>query len=76
MNNLDPSAINVLALIKGEEKYVFLYPATITGLTQARLALGKFAEDPELSFSWADAEALGQKMMEQMEAGKKNRIGG
>jgi hypothetical protein len=52
--------INVLALVKGNERYVFLYDERHR--TDALRALGRFASDPELSFNWFDAAVLGQKV--------------
>ncbi len=52
--------INVLALVKGNERYVFLYDDRHR--TDALRALGRFASDPELSFNWFDAAVLGQKV--------------
>lgn len=52
--------INVLALVKGEEKYIFLFDDTRR--TETLRMLGRFAADPELSFSWYDAAVLGQKV--------------
>lgn len=52
--------MNVLALVKDSERYVFLYddesPAEL--LQQ----LGQFASDDELSFTWYDAAVLSQKV--------------
>jgi hypothetical protein len=52
--------INVLALVKGEEKYIFLFDDSQR--TETLRMLGRFAADPELSFSWYDAAVLGQKV--------------
>jgi hypothetical protein len=52
--------INVLALIKGEERYVFLYDDCSTN--QILQTLGRYAADPELSFSWYDAAVLSQRV--------------
>ena len=52
--------INVLALIKGEERYVFLYDDSSTN--QVLQTLGRYAADPELSFSWYDAAVLSQRV--------------
>lgn len=52
--------VNVLALVKGEERYVFLY------LDQYRSdvlrTLGRFASNPDLSFTWYDAAVLSQRI--------------
>jgi hypothetical protein len=52
--------INVLALIKGEERYVFLYDDD--GADQLLQTLGQYAADPELSFSWYDAAVMSQRI--------------
>lgn len=52
--------INVLALVKGEERYVFLYDDERK--SEALRTLGRFASNPELSFSWYDAAVLSQRI--------------
>jgi hypothetical protein len=52
--------INVLALVKGEERYVFLYTAEFK--TDILRTLGRFAGNPDLSFTWYDAACLSQKV--------------
>ncbi len=52
--------INVLALIKGEERYIFLYDDN--NKTETLRQLGRFAADPQLSFSWYDAAVLSKKL--------------
>lgn len=52
--------INVLALVKGDERYVFLFDDASRGETLR--ILGRYASDPELSFSWYDAAVLSQKI--------------
>jgi hypothetical protein len=55
--------INVIALVKDAERYIFLYDNESTpALMQT---LGRFAGDPELSFSWYDAAVLSQKVRRQ-----------
>lgn len=52
--------VNVLALLKNGERYVFLYDdQSLETLLQT---LGKYASDPELSFSWYDAAVLSQRV--------------
>ena len=52
--------VNVLALVKGKERYVFLY----NGQHRREIldSFGRFASDPELSFNWHDAAVLTQKV--------------
>ncbi len=52
--------INVLALVKGKERYVFLFDDTQRA--EALRMLGRYASDPELSFTWYDAAVLSQKV--------------
>ena len=55
--------LNILALIKGDERYVFVYDDE-----SREPLLDVFrdkAADPRLSFSWFDASLLTQKAREQ-----------
>lgn len=55
--------VNVLALVKGEERYVFLY----TGQNRDDVVemFGRYASDPELSFTWRDAAVMTQKTLRE-----------
>ncbi len=55
--------INVLALVKGTERYVFLYDDTSRAETLR--TLGRYASNPELSFTWYDAAVLSQKIHQE-----------
>jgi len=55
--------INVLALVKGEERYVFLFDDASRAETLR--VLGRYASNPELSFSWYDAAVLSQKIRQE-----------
>jgi hypothetical protein len=60
-NGLMPSRdVNVIALVKGGERYVFLYDDD--SRAEALKTLGRYAANPDLSFSWYDAAVLGQKV--------------
>lgn len=52
--------INVLALIKGNEKYCFLY--SDEKKQECLKVLGRWASNPELSFTWYDAAVLSKRM--------------
>jgi hypothetical protein len=52
--------LNVLALVKGEEKYVFLFDDA--NRIETLRMLGRYAADPELNFSWYDAAMLSQRI--------------
>lgn len=58
--------INVLALVKGTERYVFLYDDASRAETLR--VLGRFASNPDLSFTWYDAAVLSQKIRQQDQA--------
>lgn len=52
--------LNVLALVKESERYIFLYDEeSADTLLQT---LGQYAADKELSFTWYDAAVLSQKV--------------
>jgi len=52
--------INVLALVKGKERYIFLFDDTQRA--DALRTLGRFASNTNLSFTWYDAAVLSQKV--------------
>ncbi len=57
---------NILALIKGEERYVYVYDdASRAPLLET---FRSQADDPNLSLSWFDAAVLTQKVREQIAA--------
>ena len=58
-------SLNVLALVKDGERFVFLYDDHST--PQVLQTLGKFAADPELCFTWYDAAVLSQKVRKLQE---------
>ena len=55
--------LNVLALVKGTERYIFLYDGLHRD--EALRTLGRYASNPELSFTWWDAAVASQKIREQ-----------
>ncbi|MSR57815.1 MAG: hypothetical protein EXS05_09090 [Planctomycetaceae bacterium] len=66
--------INVVALVKDAERYIFLYDKESTSaLLQT---MGRFAGDSELSFSWYDAAVLSQRVrrLEQEVAAEKQDL--
>lgn len=52
--------VNVIALVKDAERYIFLYDDESAPVVLQ--TMGRFASDPELSFSWYDAAVLSQKV--------------
>ena len=57
------SDVNVLALVKGSERYVFLYDDEDRAETLR--VLGRYASNPDLSFTWYDAAILSQKIRQE-----------
>ena len=53
-------SVNVLALVKDSERYVFLYDDE--GCDSLLRTLGRHAADSELSFTWYDAAILSRKV--------------
>jgi hypothetical protein len=58
--------INVLALVKGNERYIFLFDDA--SRAEALRTLGRYASNPELSFTWYDAAVLSQKIRQNANA--------
>ena len=58
--------INVVALVRGEEQYIFMFDEA--NRTETLRMLGRYAADPDLSFSWYDAAVLSQKVREMLPA--------
>ena len=65
--------INVLALVKGAERYVFLYDDSSRAETLRML--GRYASNPELSFTWYDAAVLSQKIRQDAQSPVLGRMG-
>lgn len=63
--------INVLALVKGKERYIFLY--NDGNRSKALRVLGRYASNKDLSFSWYDAAVLSQKIRRQQEESASNK---
>ena len=58
--------VNVLALVKGSERYIFLYDDDKRAETLR--ILGRYASNPDLSFTWYDAAVLSQKVRQNHHA--------
>lgn len=59
---IEGPGIEILALVKGTERYVFLYDDA--SREEMLRTLGRYASDPELSFTWYDAATLSRKVRE------------
>lgn len=64
--------INVLALIKGKERYIFLYDDSQRA--EALRMLGRHASNPELSFNWYDAAVLSQRIRQEARQQQRARL--
>lgn len=58
-------AINVLALVRDEHRFVFLYDDNSIDTLLATFS--DYASDPELEFSWYDAAVMAQRVREMLE---------
>ena len=63
--------IKVIALVKGEEQYVFLYNEN--NRTEIQRLLGRYASNPELSFTWYDAAVLNKKILQESQQQARER---
>ena len=52
--------VSIVAIVKGEERYVFMFDDESRAETLRML--GRYASNPELSFTWYDAAVLSQKI--------------
>ncbi|MEQ1825099.1 MAG: hypothetical protein ABL921_04110 [Pirellula sp.] len=58
--------VNVVALVRGEEQYIFMFDEA--NRTETLRMLGRYAADPQLSFTWYDAAILSQRVREILPA--------
>lgn len=59
-NQVEDDCIYQIALIKGKERYVFMYDNAHVDAVLQRMA--QYAEDPQLSLTWDDAAALAKRI--------------
>jgi len=59
------TSVNVLALVRDEHRYVFLYDDRSIQTVLGRLSAS--ASDPELDFTWYDAAVLSQRVRKMAE---------
>ena len=55
-------AMNVVSLTKGEERYMLFYGDSGADRAKALRALGLWASNKEISFTWYDAAVLSMKV--------------
>lgn len=63
----DGRPTNLLALVKGAERYIFVFDDEYK--TEVLRTLGRFAANTELSLTWYDAAVLSQKVRKLVENG-------
>lgn len=69
--------ITFTMLIKGEERYIFAYyPDDQDSRSECLRTLGKFASNPDLSFSWYDAAVLSKRIRDEHLASQGQGSGG
>ena len=66
MNRVEADAVNIMAMIKGNERYVFLFDDD--NRTEVLRQCGRFAANPELTFSWYDAAVCSRRIREGVTA--------
>jgi len=55
---------HIIAIVKGQERYVFSYDDE--SRAEVLRVIGRFASNPELSFTWYDAAVASQRVREKM----------
>lgn len=64
--------INVLALVKGNERYVFLFDDD--NRVEMLRQFGRFAANPDLSFTWYDAAVMSQKVRQATQQAERKEL--
>lgn len=64
MTTTQPTSVNCTMLVRGAERYVFLWRRQ--DATELLRVFGSFAGDTELSFTWLDAARLSQRVQEEL----------
>ncbi len=60
MNRLEIPVLSILALVRGNDRYIVLYDAE--SKAEALKQLGRWACNKELSFDWMDAARLSMEL--------------
>lgn len=58
-------SVNVLALVRDEHRFVFLYDDN--SIETMLATLSEYANDPELEFTWYDAAMMAQRVRRMLE---------
>lgn len=67
----DASDKMLVSLVKGSEKYVFIF--SLDRRSAFFHTLGRFAANPELSFTWYDAAVLSKRTRELLDVAEEKR---
>ena len=59
------NAINALGMAKGKERYIVLFDDSEAARLNALRTLGRWASNPELSFTWFDAATMSQRIRKE-----------
>jgi hypothetical protein len=65
MNRLpteQPADVCILAIAKGDERFVFVFHDTQESRSEALRRIGNWASHPDLRFTWYDAAQLSQRI--------------
>lgn len=54
--------LNVIAIVKGSERFIFLYDDNADSINLLFQQMGIMAADSESSFTWYDAAVMSQKV--------------
>ena len=57
-----PPTVSFAALLRGGERYVFVWDSHPESLRGVLRACGKFASDPYLAFTWYDAAIISNRV--------------
>ena len=60
--------LNVIAIVKGTERFIFLYDDSANSINLLFQQMGIMAADCESSFTWYDAAVMSQKVRKLSEA--------
>ena len=63
-------SVNVLALVREEHRFVFLYDDA--NIDTMLATLSQYANDPELDFTWYDAAMMAQRVRKMLETVKQD----
>ena len=57
---------HMITLVKGEERYIYLFPDSDDGRSNILRVIGRHANSTELSLTWYDAALISEKIRKTM----------